>query len=688
MGSSNADHGVLTSVSLIAERKDAGPAGATALRGSEARHFRTDIEGLRALAILLVVGFHIGIPGISGGFIGVDVFFVLSGYLITGLLVQEIEDCGRLEILQFYARRVRRLLPGAGLMIFSTLLAGYLLLSPLEQERLARAARATSVYLSNFYFLRHATDYFNANAQLNPLLHTWTLAVEEQFYILWPCFIVLTFKANRSRKMTAYVIVAVITFSLVYCIWQTDVRQPSAFFGSPARAWEFALGGLASLLPREKLLYFRPPLGDLLHRFLGWTGLTLVLASAVLFTDDMPVPGLLISIPVVGTAGLLLSGRVASKTGVGFLLSISPLQFIGRLSYSWYLWHWPILVLLKITMLGISLSGRILCAFGSLMVAMVSFAIFEKPIRSSPYFSKRTLLTLGMGAAIMVMGVGGSAILMISARDAAQSPEKDAILRASRPPRVYSGCFAPETAPRECEFGRSDSSTTIVLFGDSHAAQWFSAFETIANGQGWRLITLLKSQCPPTEVPVYKPSLKRIDYECAIWREAALHRIRELHPQMVILGVAHGYFVKGGKGPSYGDWQEGMYKTFKILDEASARTVLLRNTPVPDFDVPSCLLRPSLFHVEIQQHCSVLRESAFDENAFAAERKAAQSFHRVSIIDLVNDFCNESICPARLNGIVVYEDSDHISDDFARSLSAELARRLVPLISDGKSRIR
>jgi SGNH domain (fused to AT3 domains) len=131
-----------------------------------------------------------------------------------------------------------------------------------------------------------------------------------------------------------------------------------------------------------------------------------------------------------------------------------------------------------------------------------------------------------------------------------------------------------------------------------------------------------------------------------------------------------------------------MYKTFKILDEASARTVLMRNTPVPDFDVPSCLLRPPLFYLEIQQRCSVLRESAFDENALAAERNAAQSFHRVSIIDLVDDFCNESICPAKLNGIVVYEDTDHISNDFARSLSAELARRLVPLISEDKSLVR
>jgi peptidoglycan/LPS O-acetylase OafA/YrhL len=673
----------MTSVSSIAERNDARPARATAAAGG----FRADIEGLRALAILLVVGFHVGVPGISGGFIGVDVFFVLSGYLITGLLVQEIENCGRLNIFQFYARRVRRLLPGAGLMIVSTLLAGYLLLSPLEQERLARAARATSVYLSNFYFLKHATDYFNANAQLNPLLHTWTLAVEEQFYILWPWLIVLTFKANRSRKLTAYVIVAVISLSLAWCVWQTDVRQPSAFFGSPARAWEFAVGGLASLLSKETLLYFRQPLGDLLYPFLGWAGLSLILASAVLFTDDMPVPGLLMSIPVIGTAGLLLSGRVASKTGVGFLLSIRPLQFIGRASYSWYLWHWPILVLLKITMIRVSLSGRILCAVASLMIAMVSFVIVERPIRSSRYLSQRTLLTLAIGAAIMVVGVGGSELLMISARYAAQIPEKAAILRASWPPRVYSGCFAEETVPRECEFGRSDSSKTVVLFGDSHAAQWFSAFETIANEQGWRLITLLKSQCPPTEVPVYKPSLKRIDYECAIWREAALRRIRELHPQMVILGVAHGYFVKG-RGPSYSDWQEGMYKTFKILDEASARTVLMRNTPVPDFDVPSCLLRPPLFYLEIQQRCSVLRESAFDENALAAERNAAQSFHRVSIIDLVDDFCNESICPAKLNGIVVYEDTDHISNDFARSLSAELARRLVPLISEDKSLVR
>jgi peptidoglycan/LPS O-acetylase OafA/YrhL len=675
-------HRDIAGVLKLSERKYTPDAGAAVVAGSEAKQFRTDIEGLRAIAILLVVGFHIGFPGISGGFIGVDVFFVLSGYLITGLLVQEIEDSGRLNILHFYARRVRRLLPGAGLMIVGTLLAGYLLLSSLEQERLAGAARATSIYLSNFYFLKHATDYFGANAELNPLLHTWTLAVEEQFYILWPWLIGLAFKARRPRRMTAYMIVAVIAISLVCCIWLTNIRQPWAFFGSPARAWEFAVGGLASLLPGLKTLRFRQPIRDLSYKLLGWTGLALVLASGVLLTADMPVPGLLIAIPVGGTAGLLISGRMSSKAGVGFLLSISPLQFIGRLSYSWYLWHWPILVFFKITEIRISLSGRILCALASLVIAMVSFALVEKPIRSNAYLSKRTLLTLSMAVAIMAVGLGGSDMLMISARQFAQTPEQAALVRVSGWSPVVLDCFADKTPLRECEFGRSASSTTVVLFGDSHAGQWLSAFEMVANAQGWRLITFFKSSCPPVEVHIFLKNYS--DHECALWREAALHRIVQLHPRMVVLGVAHGYFTKG-KGPSYADWREGMYKTFEILGAATAHTVLLRNTPVPDVDIPSCLSRPFILHLETRHRCSSLRESALDENAFTAELNASQSFRHVSIIDLVNDFCDQTICPATRNGIVVYRDNDHISDDFARSLSSELARHLVPMMSDNKT---
>jgi hypothetical protein len=207
---------------------------------------------------------------------------------------------------------------------------------------------------------------------------------------------------------------------------------------------------------------------------------------------------------------------------------------------------------------------------------------------------------------------------MISAREFAQTPERAAIVSASSWRPIVLGCFAEETSLRECEFGRSTSSTTIVLFGDSHAGQWLSAFET-------------------------------------------------------------------GKGPSYANWEEGMYKTFEILEKATEHTVLLRNTPVPDVDVPSCLLRPSISHLETRQRCNSLRASALDEKAFAAERDAAQSFRHLSIIDLVNDFCDQTICPARQNGIVVYRDSDHISDDFARSLSSELARHLVLIMSDDKT---
>lgn len=486
----------------------------------------------------------------------------------------------------------------------------------------------------------------------------------------------------------AYMIFAFIAISLVWCIWLTDISQPRAFFGSPARAWEFAVGGLARLLPGLNRLRFRQPIRDLSYKLFGWTGLALVLASGVLLTADMPVPGLLIAIPVVGTAGLLVSGEMSSKAGVGFLLSISPLQFIGRLSYSWYLWHWPMLVFFKITEIRISLLDRIFCALASLVIAMVSFALVEKPIRSNAYLSKRTLLTLSMAVAIMAVGLGGSHMLRVSARQFAQTPEQAAIVNASSWRPVVSDCFADqgrgdETGLRECEFGRSASSTTVVLFGDSHAGQWLSAFEMVANTQGWHLITFFKSSCPAAEVHIFLKNSN--DHECALWREAALHRIVQLHPRMVFLGVAHGYFTKG-KGPSYADWQEGMYKTFEILGRATEHTVLLRNTPVPDVDVPSCLLRPSILHLETRQRCSSLRESALDEKAFAAERNAAQSFRHLSIIDLVNDICDQTICPARRNGIVIYRDSDHISDDFARSLSSELARHLVPIMSDNKTR--
>jgi len=264
--------------------------------------FRPDIEGMRGIAVLLVVLFHSGVPGFGGGFIGVDVFFALSGYLITGIILNEITKRGKLSFRNFYARRARRLLPAAGLVVVSTLVLMLLMYSPLELGKYASWASYTSLYASNYMFMRDASNYFASDVTRNPYLHTWSLAVEEQFYLFWPALIALTLIATKSRRQLAVVLTVMSAVSLAFCIWLTNYRAPWAFFGLPTRAWEFGLGGLGCMVPAEYLVRRKS-----LTAAVGWIGFAAVLAGSVVFTSQTPFPGLAAALPVLGTIAVLLA---------------------------------------------------------------------------------------------------------------------------------------------------------------------------------------------------------------------------------------------------------------------------------------------------------------------------------------------------------------------------------------------
>jgi peptidoglycan/LPS O-acetylase OafA/YrhL len=291
--------------------------------------FRSDIEGMRGIAVLLVVLFHSGVRGFGGGFIGVDVFFALSGYLITGIILNEITKRGKLSFRNFYARRARRLLPAAGLVVVSTLLLMLLIYSPLELAKYARWASYTSLYASNYMFMRDASNYFASDVTRNPYLHTWSLAVEEQFYLFWPALIALTLVATKSRRQLAIVLTVMSAVSLAFCIWLTDYRAPWAFFSLPTRAWEFGLGGLGCMASAECLVRRKN-----LIAAVGWLGFAAVLAGSFLFTSQTAFPGFSAALPVVGTIAVLLAWFSGLRWGPITLLETGPLQYLGRLSYS------------------------------------------------------------------------------------------------------------------------------------------------------------------------------------------------------------------------------------------------------------------------------------------------------------------------------------------------------------------
>jgi peptidoglycan/LPS O-acetylase OafA/YrhL len=662
----------------------------TAARSAPSHHgsFRPDIEGLRGIAILMVVLYHIGLPGVGGGFSGVDVFFVLSGYLITDLLVKEAERTGKISLVQFYARRARRLLPAAILVLVVTFLAGAVVYSPLEQEFYAKSGLATAAYLSNVHFMREATDYFATEISHDPFLHTWSLAVEEQFYLVWPLLVAWGLTRGGSRRRLVTLITMVSAIALVGCVLLTMRYKPWAFFGSPARAWEFGLGGLATLLP-VTLLRSRPAL----CRAMGWAGLIGIAISAVALTGDMPFPGPAAMLPVLATAAVLIGGAGAPGEGVSVVLSTAPVQHVGRLSYSWYLWHWPVLALAAVAFPTISLPGRMVAALAALGAAAASFAVMERRIRFHPVLVSRPVLSLGLAAGLSAVGLAAALGAQGFADHVSSGRRQQLYAAAVNDAAALSRrCVLGFTSPglRQCVFGDSLSLTTVVLFGDSHASQWFPAVQEIAKEQGWRVVTLVKASCAFAMVPVYNPALGYQDDACAEWRQLALKRILELKPRLVVAANSIGYVQREGRSDGLSQvsptaWRNGIRQTLGILDSAGVPAVFLRDTPRPKANIPLCLSRAA-YRGRPESVCSEPRYLAVDDDLFEIERSATTHLRSVETLDMSDAICGPDICQEVQSDMVVHRDRSHLTATFVTSLAPELAQRLVPLVEGTEAR--
>jgi peptidoglycan/LPS O-acetylase OafA/YrhL len=650
--------------------------GATATRHREKPFgFRSDIEGLRGIAILLVVVFHAQSHWVRGGFVGVDVFFVLSGYLITGLIFDEITRSGRVDVARFYARRTRRLLPACVVMLLSVILVAHVVYSPLEQETLAHTAKATAAYWSNLWFMRQATDYFGADVTKSPLLHTWSLAVEEQFYLAWPFLIALTASRKKASQRQLLIIMSLVSgVSLAVFIYLTKVNGPWAFFGSPARAWEFGFGGLACFFPAE---WMRSVRGSSAR--LRWLGLFAILLAGIFFPSRSSYFPAAVLTAVLGTVLVLIVGAAGPPHNP--ILSSAFLQQVGKLSYSWYLWHWPVLVFATLLFPGMQWYGTLACVLGSYGLAILSYLLVENPIRFNPGLSRHSLASLMLAATLTGIALSAGTLWQ---RAEARSPEFRRFARAQRDiPRLYAdGCHAAlrVSVPKDCVFGDTTSSVSVVLFGDSKAAQWFPALEKIAIQQHWKLLTLTHSACPAAYFPIFEPKLGRVVPECARWRDAAIARIATIRPDLIIISESSEYNETPGKPLPYALRREGMRKTLSRLDSMGLQTVVLRDSPHAPFDVPICLAR-------LQRHeaasCSFPRQTTTGNDAFQADSEAARGLSHTSMLDMTDQICGPVVCNAMEDdGLIVYHDRNHLTATFAETLSTALAAHLIPLIAD------
>ncbi len=677
-------------------RSDAA-AGLTA-RGD--RRFRPDIQGLRCVAVILVVLYHCGVPGISGGYVGVDVFFVISGFLITRQLIAEHGRSGRISLSGFYARRIRRLLPSAMTVILLTEVVTRGWGPPLQATQVAKDSIFSTFYLINYRLAIEGVDYQNADGPVSPLQHFWSLAVEEQFYIFWPLAIIAVGLAFRRRVSTALVVLATAATaaSLLISIDITDHNATLAYFALQTRGWELGVGAVIAVATPALL---RLPRSVAVPA--SWAGRVLIGSSAVIFTDRTPFPGSAAAVPVLGAGLVVLSGLAGSAAGAESVLRGPLMQFFGRMSYGWYLWHWPLIVLAPAVLhtqfgwpenLAAASIALGLAALGNRFIEQVAAASPARSRRWFPLGGAMSASVTGVALVIMLLPPGelsnggpaaqlnlagvDSARMSVLLNDAYSLPRVPSNLSPSlatavddRPPTSSDGCNADFLTTRQppCVFGDPAGTRTVVLFGDSHAEQWFGAVNVLAKARGWKLISWTKAACPLADVLLMSAQLHRPFTECPAWRADTLARISDLHPDLVI---ASGSNALPGAGYANVDWAAQTAITLSALKRAADRVVYLADVPAPTTNVPVCLAA----NIHAAAACQFSRGSQTNDlttaNQFPGRQAAviaAAEQDRVAVIDPTRWLCAASGCPVVVQNMLIYRDATHITQSFSRALA-------------------
>ena len=652
---------------------------------SHPSRFRPDIEGLRGAAILLVVLFHAGVRALAGGFVGVDVFFVLSGFFITGLLVRERDQAGRIDLPEFYGRRALRLMPPMLLVLLATLAAVTWLYAPIDRAPIAASARMVALSAGNVEFARGAVDYFSSTE--NPLLHTWSLGVEEQFYLVWP-FVLLLIAVWAERRsgsaslgagddtrplLAGFAIAGTLSFAA--SLWLTRVAQPWAFFGMPTRIWEFALGGaLAVVLGRS---------GDSEDRrgvLLQAAALAAIGIAVATYDQMTPYPGVAAVVPALAAVALLYGGARAPDSIVSRALSVEPLRWLGRLSYAWYLWHWPLVGLGAVLDREIGVAGKLAWSLGALGLALVTHHFIERPAREG----RMARLTAGQLAALAFVASVGAALVAHGALRAAErrvAQVDQRLFAAARKDRMRHDCWATtvEDERGPCEFGDRRSRTTIVLLGDSHAEHWLGGLDRAGRERGWKIVAMVKGGCPVADMPdLMHHRLKRYYHECTRYRDAMLSRIVAMRPAAVILSSWDHYIPPDGSGAQWQVtpemWQRGLHRTYARLTGAGLPVVAIKGTPRTWFDVPACLSRRAA-KLPFSPECTYERGRSLSGRAIDAQLLAARGLP-VRFVDMNDQICAAASCGVVKNGVVVFTDDNHLTASFTRSLAPVLGRRL------------
>lgn len=673
---------------------------------TERRGIRPEIQALRAAAVLAVVLYHLWPVVLTGGFVGVDVFFVVSGFLITAHLVRERERTGRIGLGSFWARRARRLLPAALLVLFITCIAVVVWMPQIFWAQFFRESIASALYVENWVLAGDAVDYLAAHQAASAAQHYWSLSVEEQFYLVWPLLLVAAYALSarlapaRRRTVIAIVLGVVVTASLACSIIWTAADPAGAYFVTPTRAWEFGLGGLLALAP----LWVT---NDRVRSVVSWLGWIAIALAVIRFTASTPFPGYTALLPVLGTVAVIAAGSPTPVWGPRFLVSLPPVQWLGGISYSLYLWHWPLIVIAPYV-LGypqLALLEKAVILAIAITAAWLTKRFVEDPVRDGRLAHARPRFTLVASlAAMLVVVVPSIAAVQFSAQRIAQDdalraelatmscfgapsiadPEScadadfpvispDEALAPEDVPALFFAdppCLASATEAATCRFG-VDGGLRVALIGDSHAAQWQPALEVLAHQEGWQLDTYLKTNC------AFTTTNRSAAYEgCTQWSLEVAGALDAQQPYDLVITSFFaenlGLEVDSGLVTSR-DAISGFRDAWQPLLDDGSRIAVIPDTPHMADDVTICVA----LHPKDAAQCSAPRQQALAREDLQVS--AARGIQGVTIVDMSDLFCSASQCPAVIGGVAVHTDPFHITATYSRTLAPFLGTALAPL---------